>query len=58
MEIAMAAAESVSRPPCGFWSLNDKMIKKLMSFVKCETGKMSYDYVETIHSSRHTLWPI
>jgi hypothetical protein len=55
MEIAMAAAESVSRPPCGFWSLNDKMIKKLMSFVKCETGKMSYDYVETIHSSRHTL---
>jgi hypothetical protein len=27
------------RPPCGFWSLNDKMIKELMSFAKCEIGK-------------------
>jgi hypothetical protein len=50
--------ESASRPPCGFWCLNDKMIKELMSFAKCEIGKMSYNYVEAIHSSRHTLWSI
>jgi hypothetical protein len=43
------------RPPCGFWSLNDKMIKELMSFAKCEIGKMSCDYVEAIYSSRHML---
>jgi hypothetical protein len=42
----------------GFWCLNNKMIKELMSFAKCETGKISYDYVEAIHSSRHMLWPI
>jgi hypothetical protein len=47
--------ESASRPPCGFWCLNDKMIKELMSFAKCEIEKMSCDYVEPIHSSRHTL---
>jgi hypothetical protein len=35
--------------------LNDKTIKELMSFAKCETGKMSCDYVEAIHSSRHML---
>jgi hypothetical protein len=29
-----------------------------MSFAKCEIGKMSCDYVEAIHSSRHMLWPI
>jgi hypothetical protein len=31
--------ESVSRPPCGFWCLNDETIKEIMSFAKCETGK-------------------
>ncbi len=34
--------ESASRTPSGFWCLNDKMIKELMAFAKCETGKMSY----------------
>jgi hypothetical protein len=34
--------ESASRPPSGFWCLNDKMIKELMTFAKCETGKMAY----------------
>jgi hypothetical protein len=34
--------ESASRPLSGFWCLNDKMIKELMTFGKCETGKMSY----------------
>jgi hypothetical protein len=34
--------ESASRPPSGFWCLNDKTIKELMNFAKCETGKMSY----------------
>jgi hypothetical protein len=34
--------ESVSRPPSGFWCLHDKTIKELMTFAKCETGKMSY----------------
>jgi hypothetical protein len=33
--------ESASRPPCGFWCVNDKMIKELISFAKCEIGKMS-----------------
>jgi hypothetical protein len=47
--------ESASRPPCGFWCLNDKTIKELMSFAKREIGKMSCDYVEAIHSSRHML---
>jgi hypothetical protein len=28
---------SASRPPSGFWCLNDKMIKELMIFAKCET---------------------
>jgi hypothetical protein len=50
--------ESASRPPSRFWCLNDKTIKELMSFSKCEIGKMSCDYVEAIHSSRHMLWPI
>jgi hypothetical protein len=40
--------ESASSPPCGFWCLNDRMIKELMYFAKCQTGKMSYDYVEAI----------
>jgi hypothetical protein len=53
-----AVCESASRPCYGFWCLNDKMIKELMSFAKCEIGNMSCDYVEAIHSSRHTLWPI
>jgi hypothetical protein len=26
-------------PPSVFWCLNDKTIKELMSFAKCETGK-------------------
>jgi hypothetical protein len=47
--------ESAPMPLSGFWCLNDKMIKGLMSFAKCETGKMSCDYVEAIHSSRHML---
>jgi hypothetical protein len=34
--------ESASRPPSGYWCLNDKTIKELMTFAKCETGKMSY----------------
>jgi hypothetical protein len=34
--------ESASRPHSGFWCLNDKTIKELMTFAKCETGKMSY----------------
>jgi hypothetical protein len=34
--------ESASRPPSGFWCLNDKTIKELMSFAKCEIEKMSY----------------
>jgi hypothetical protein len=34
--------ESASRPPSGFWCLNDKTIKELMTFAKCETWKMSY----------------
>jgi hypothetical protein len=34
--------ESACSPPSGFWCLNDKMIKELMTFGKCETGKMSY----------------
>jgi hypothetical protein len=34
--------ESASRPPSGFWCLNDKTIKELMTFAKCVTGKMSY----------------
>jgi hypothetical protein len=53
-----SGAESASRPPCGFWCLNDKTIKEIMSFAKCETWKMTCDYVEAIHSSRHMLWPI
>jgi hypothetical protein len=32
--------ESASRPHCGFWCLNDKTIKELMKFAKCEIGKM------------------
>jgi hypothetical protein len=47
--------ESESSPPSGFWCLTDKMIKELMSFAKCETRKMSCNYVEVIRSSRHTL---
>jgi hypothetical protein len=27
--------------PSGFWCLNDKLIKELMSFAKCDIGKMS-----------------
>jgi hypothetical protein len=52
---ASSISQSESRPSCGFWCLNDKTIKKLMSFAKCETEKISCDYVEAIHSSRHML---
>jgi hypothetical protein len=48
--VLMELTESASRPPSGFWCLNNKMIKELMSFAKCETGKMSYNYVEAICS--------
>jgi hypothetical protein len=34
--------ENASSPPSEYWCLNDKMIKELMTFAKCETGKMSY----------------
>jgi hypothetical protein len=34
--------EGASRPPSGFWCLDDKMIKELMTFAKCETEKMSF----------------
>jgi hypothetical protein len=47
--------ESVSRPSSEFWCLNNKTIKELMSFAKCETGKMSCNYIEAIHSLRHML---
>jgi hypothetical protein len=33
--------EIASRAPCGFWCLNDKTIKELINFAKCETGKIS-----------------
>jgi hypothetical protein len=35
-------SESASRPLSEFWCLNDKMIKELITFAKCEIGKMSY----------------
>jgi hypothetical protein len=38
--------------------LNDKMIKELISFAKCEIEKMSCECIEAIHLTRHTLWPI
>jgi hypothetical protein len=38
----ITGSESASRPHSGVWCLNDKMIKELMTFAKCETGKMSY----------------
>jgi hypothetical protein len=44
--------------PCGFWCLNDKMIKELMSFANCEIGKVSCNYIEAIYSSRDMLWSI
>jgi hypothetical protein len=34
--------ESASRPLSGFRCLNDKTIKELMTFAKCEIEKMSY----------------
>jgi hypothetical protein len=50
---ARVISESASRPPSGFWCLNDITIKELMNFVKCE--KMSCNYIEAICSSRHML---
>jgi hypothetical protein len=52
---AARPSESASRPSCGFWCLNDKTIKELMSFAKCETEKMSCDYVEAIHSMTNII---
>jgi hypothetical protein len=34
--------KSASSPPSEFWCLNDKTIKELMTFAKCEIGKISY----------------
>jgi hypothetical protein len=48
--------ESASRPPSWFWCLNDKTIKELMTFAKCETGKCLINYIEIIRYSRHMLW--
>jgi hypothetical protein len=45
----------VHSTPSGFWCLNDKMIKELINFAKCETGKMSCNYIEAIRSSRHVM---
>jgi hypothetical protein len=57
--IRLRDAESASRPHSGFWCLNDKIIKELMSFAnECETERISCNYVEAIRSSRHMLWPI
>jgi hypothetical protein len=45
--------ESASSLPSEFWCLNDKMIKELMSFAKCEIGKKvlwlcwSYSFIKT-----------
>jgi hypothetical protein len=40
--------KSVSRPPSVVWCLNDKMIKELMTFAKCETEKCLINYIEII----------
>jgi hypothetical protein len=40
---APVGIESTSSPPSGFWCLNDKTIKELMTFAKCETVKISYE---------------
>jgi hypothetical protein len=45
-----AFSESASRPLSGFWCLNDKAIKELMSFAMYETEKMSCNYGEAIRS--------
>jgi hypothetical protein len=39
----------------GFWCLNDKTIKELMTFAKCETEKCLINYIEIIRCSRHML---
>jgi hypothetical protein len=56
--ISPKRTESASRLPSEFLYLNDKIIKELISFAKCKIGKISYEYVEAIHSLRHALWPI
>jgi hypothetical protein len=48
--------ESASRPSSEFWCLNDKTIKELMTFAKCEIGKYLINYIEIIRYSRHMLW--
>jgi hypothetical protein len=52
----MFLSESASRPLSGFWCLNDKTIKELMTFAKCETEKCLINYIEIIRCSRHMLW--
>jgi hypothetical protein len=47
--------ESVSRPPSAFWCLNDKMIKELMTFAKCQTGKYLINYIDITRYSRDML---
>jgi hypothetical protein len=50
--------ESASRPLLWVLVLEWQMIKELISSAKCETGKMSCEYIEAILSSRHALWKI
>jgi hypothetical protein len=40
--VSQPCNKSASMPPSGFWCLNDKTIKELMTFAKCEAGKLSY----------------
>jgi hypothetical protein len=47
--------ESASRPPSGFWCLNNKTIKELMTFAECETEKCLRNYIESIRYSRHII---
>jgi hypothetical protein len=37
----VGSSESASRTSCRFWCLNDRTIKELISFAKCETEKMA-----------------
>jgi hypothetical protein len=47
--------ESASRLHSGFWCLNDKTIKELMTFSKCEIKKCLINYIEIIRYSKHML---
>jgi hypothetical protein len=50
---ARVISESASRPPSGFWCLNDRTIKELMNFAKCE--KCLVIILKAICSSRHVV---